>query len=110
MAPSIGRIVHYKLTEDQATQINRRRTSSSSIGKRMAAGAWPEGAQAHIGNVQAGNQTLPLLIVAVWPDEYGHGIPGVNGQVFLDGCDTLWVTSAKEGTLPGEWQWPPRVE
>lgn len=36
-----------------------------------------------------------------WQDE-----PGINGQVFLDGNDTLWVTSADEGTEPGQWSWP----
>lgn len=109
MQPTIGRIVHFTLTEQQATEINRRHSSGKSIAARMSVKEWPEGAQAHIGNLHTGNQTLPMLIVAVWPDEYGPGIPGVNGQVFLDGNDVLWVTSAVEGTLPGQWQWPPIV-
>ena len=44
------------------------------------------------------------------PKEHGPDFDGVNGQVFLDGNDSLWVTSAKEGTTPGTWCWPERVE
>ena len=47
--------------------------------------------------------------VRVLGAEYGPGVPGVNGQAFLDGNDVLWVTSAREGTEPGQWSWPPRV-
>jgi hypothetical protein len=64
VVPTIGRIVHYRLSADDAAQINRRRTSGVSIATRMKtfAGAvespavvygWPEGAQAHIGNAVA---------------------------------------------------------
>ena len=35
---------------------------------------------------------------------------GVNGQVFLDGDDSLWVTSIKEGTESGTWEWPKKEE
>jgi hypothetical protein len=35
---------------------------------------------------------------------------GVNGQAFLDGDQTLWVTSAPQGDWPGSWDWPERVE
>ncbi|MFA6242689.1 MAG: hypothetical protein WC655_17250, partial [Candidatus Hydrogenedentales bacterium] len=70
--------------------------------------AWPTGAQAHIGNHASAGEVVPLLVVKVWPDEYGAGIPGVNGQAMLDGNDALWITSAKEGTEPGTWAWPTR--
>ena len=111
MEPSVGRIVHFKLTVSQTEQINRRRTSSGSISERMKAEppAWPACAQAHIGNHATDGDIVPMLIVRVWPHEFGEGIPGVNGQAFLDGNDALWVTSAREGTDPGQWQWPPRV-
>lgn len=98
MQPSVGRIVHYTLTEANAERINRRRTSEDV-----------RGAQAHVGNFARTGDVLPLLICRVWPDEYGPGVPGVNGQVFLDGNDQFWVTSAKEGTEPGTWAWPPRT-
>lgn len=108
MKPTTGRTVHFRLSADQANQVNRRRTDSASIRERMSTGAWPAGAQAHVGNYASEGDVVPLVVVRVWPDEYGPGVPGVNGQAILDGNDQLWVTSAKEGSLPGEWFWPPR--
>ena len=108
-APSIGRIVHYKLSADNEQAINRRRTTGNAIADRIAEEKWPLGAQAHIGNTAREGDVVPLMIVRVWPDEYGVGVPGVNGQAFLDGNDALWVTSAREGDGPGQWSWPPRV-
>lgn len=100
--PSIGRIVHYTLTKDDAERINRRRTSGGSIAQRIGDGKWPEGAQAHIGNTSSENDTRPMLVVQVWPDGK------VNGQVFLDGNDSLWVTSIEQGDKAGSWSWPRR--
>lgn len=97
---TIGRIVLYRLREQDAKAINRRRSAERGA-------HWPDGAQAHFGNpVQAG-EVYPMVVCRVWPNEYGTQ-PGVNGQVILDGSDSLWVTSAKEGDLPGEWSWPVR--
>lgn len=107
--PSVGRIVHYRLSSEDANAINRRRTNASSIAERMDVNAWPKGAQAHIGNSEGAGAVLPLVICRVWPDEFGPGVPGVNGQVLLDGNDQLWITSAKEGTESGQWSWPPRT-
>lgn len=109
--PSLGRIVVYVLSEQDAEQINRRRTNGKSIQERLAQQppAWPAGAQAHIGNYASAGDEVPCLIVHVWPDEFGSGISGINGQAFLDGNDSLWVTSVKEGTEPGTWHWPARV-
>lgn len=111
MAPTTGRIVLYTLSEDNATAINRRRTDSRSIRDRMDAAPpqWPAGAQAHIGNSAHEGDVVPLLIVRVWPNEYGHDVPGVNGQAMLDGNDALWITGAREGTEPGTWAWPART-
>lgn len=136
MTVTIGRTVLYTLTAGDAKAINRRRTTGTSIAERMKAyvspdisgpprvpsdeplpppveairiAAWPAGAQAHIGNTAAEGDIVPLVVVRVWPNEYGEGIPGVNGQAFLDGNDVLWVTSAKEGTEPGTWAWPART-
>jgi hypothetical protein len=108
---SIGRTVHYRLSEDDAKAINRRRTNGREIAERMKADPprWPAGAQAHIGNSASEGDTVPLVVVRVWPHEFGQDVPGVNGQAFLDGNDALWVTSAKEGTGPGTWAWPPRA-
>ena len=105
MKPSIGRIVHYILTSQDVGAINRRRVSGVGHGPN-----WPAGAQAHVGNPESTGEHVPMIICAVWPNEHGPNFDGVNGQVFLDGNDSLWVTSAKEGTEPGTWHWPERVE
>jgi hypothetical protein len=110
MKPSVGRIVHYSLTEQDAQQINRRRTDGPSIAERIKAAIWPIGAQAHIGNsVQAGD-VFPMVITRVWPSERGM----VNGQVLLDGNDTFWAISREQVAADstdknGLWFEPPRV-
>jgi hypothetical protein len=109
MSISQGRTVLYVLSQQDADQINRRRTSNAAIRERIMTKGWPEGAQAHIGNPAAALDTYPMVVVRVWPDEFGPGVPGVNGQVFLDGNDALWVTNVREGTEPGTWYWPVRV-
>lgn len=111
--PSIGRIVHYRLSADDAVQINRRRTTSASIAERLtfspgglAPGAWHLGAQAHIGNEAKEGDVRPMMIVHCWgttPESC------VNGQVFLDGNDVLWATSVSVGEGPHTWSWPPRA-
>ena len=99
-----GRIVHYRLTEEDAERINRRRTDSASIRDRMAQQQWPVGAQAHIGNAVTPGDYCPMVVVRCW-----DGTTRVNGQVFLDGNDTYWVTSAELGAIAGTWCWPPRT-
>ena len=111
--PTIGRIVHYKLTDDDAAQINRRRTTPKSIADRMKDGvpmhetitAWPAGAQAHIGNDVAKGDVFPMLIVRVWGSSAESA---VNGQVFLDSNDVFWATSRTVGDQPGQFMWPTR--
>jgi hypothetical protein len=110
MKPSIGRIVIYKITDEQAKQINRRRTDGASIAERIKSEKWPIGAQAHIGNSAYPGEGYPLIAVRIWPDEYGPGVSGVNGQVLLDANDVLWVTSVGEGNENGQWHWPARME
>ena len=120
--PSVGRIVHFRLTAEQAEQINRRRTTGGAIAERIRQGSWSIGAQAHIGNHVGEGSVVPMIVTAVWPDEFVNGwladhqpkttyesTFGVNGQVLLDGTDSLWVTSAPQhSALPGCWFWPPR--
>ncbi len=103
MTPTIGRIVIFKLTDEQKNQIRERRTTEQWIcGVR-------HGTKVFEGNPLEIGDEVPLIIVRVWPNEFGEGTPGVNGQALLDGNDTYWVLSAKEGTEPGEWHWPERV-
>ena len=115
--PTIGRIVHYRLSADDATAINRRRTTGHSIAERMKVQisqvecitpllGWPTGAQAHIGNEAKEGDTFPMLITQVWGDT---PTCAVNGQAFLDGNDVLWVTSASVGEGPRTWSWPSRT-
>lgn len=108
MPPTIGRIVLYALTAEDALKINRRRTTGASIAERIAAPVWPIGAQAHIGNPVSVGQEFPLMVVAVRPLTFI-----LNGQVFLDGNDVLWVVDAEQGppgdAVQGKWRWPPRV-
>lgn len=97
---SLGRIVHYKISEQDALEINRRRTNSYKIQEQVEAGKWSIGSQAHIGNEVSAGQTFPMIIVAVWSDTL------VNGQVFLDGNDSFWALSRSKGNGVGEWRFP----
>lgn len=103
MKPTIGRIVIYTLTERDADEINRRRTTGTHIRQRIEKNEanvthWPIGVQAHIGVPASAGEEFPMIIVRVMGD-------AVNGQVLLDGNDSLWVTSK----VKGDWQWPTRV-
>lgn len=113
---TIGRTVHYVLTEDDADKINRRRTDGQSISDRLKPienwkvdefplSRWPEGAQAHIGNSVQGGMEFPAIVVRDWNSE------SVNLQVFLDGNDVYWATSVhqSEESFPGNWHWPELV-
>lgn len=105
MKPQVGSLVLYRVTFGEAMQASRRRLGLDPHGP-----AWQRGAQAHVGNpVQAGD-ALPMVVTRVWRDEFGPGRPGVNGQVFLDGSDSLWITDAREGGTEGCWSWPPPQE
>jgi hypothetical protein len=87
--PSIGRIVHYKPSVEDVQAINQRRLEDPTSGNRI-----------NIGDV------FPMMITRVWGNE---PTSAVNGQVFLDGGDVLWVTSVSFGEGPRKFVWPPRV-
>ncbi len=101
MNATLGRIVHYVLSAQDAEQINRRRTTGPAIAERIPSGAWPVGAQAHIGNAAREGQHVAAIVVAPNSDT-------CNLQCFLDGNDAFWALSAREGTEPGTWHWPER--
>ena len=85
--PTIGCIVHYRLSEQDAEKINQRRAVDSGAGNRAVV-----------------DQVFPAMVVRTF------GGPAVNLQVFLDGDDTYWATSRSEGDEQGgHWHWPPRV-
>jgi hypothetical protein len=115
MTPSVGRIVHYMLSQNDAEQINRRRTSGASIAERIPSEKWPIGAQAHIGNRAEEGQVYPMLIVRVW-SATPNDVTAVQGQVFLDGNDVFWATSVSQvpsdisdDQKRGRWFAPPRA-
>lgn len=84
--PSIGRIVHYRLSDHDAKEINKQRVEAGHTGNRAEAG-----------------QTYPAMIVRTF------GGTTCNLQVYLDGPDTYWATSRAEGDQDFTWCWPPRV-
>lgn len=93
MQPTIGRIVHYRLSEQDA----------EFIGQRRAARASREGVNVQtLGNAVRAGDVFPAIVTRVWPS-------GCNLQVTLDGADGLWVTSRTEGTEPSTWSSPPRA-
>jgi hypothetical protein len=116
MQVTLGRTVHYTLTEADAVRINRRRTDGASIATRMARESqnlspphWPYGAQAHIGLPATAADILPAVVVYV-----NEPLQRCDLQVFLRGNDVLFVTDVKEGPDPqgnilGCWQWPARI-
>lgn len=91
----IGTVVSYTLTADDAASVNRRRATSSlsRLAHRVT-----DGVQLHVGNPAAAGGSYPMVIVRVWGED---DTAAVNGQVILDGTDTLWVTSVKAGEGPG---------
>ncbi len=101
--PTLGRIVLYTLSQADVDQILCRRVDRRSISERVRCGAWPYGAQAHIGSDVHAGDVYPMIIVRVW----GRApTSAVNGQVFLDGSDVLWVTSVTAGVGHGSFSWP----
>lgn len=98
--PSIGRIVHYRLTEGDVEAIETRtpqyRTGTSSLGGEYSV--------FQRNPVHAG-QDYPALVVAV----FDPSVTTANLMVQLDGHGQYWATSRTEGDEPGHWHWPPRV-
>jgi hypothetical protein len=84
--PTIGRIVHYRLSSDDVARVRALPT-------------------VHINPVNTGD-TYPAVVVRVFETATNGE---ANLQVLLDGQAQLWVTSAKPGDGPGTWSWPPRV-
>ncbi|MFC3988708.1 hypothetical protein [Actinoplanes siamensis] len=84
--PTVGRIVHYTLTQHDADAIQARRAEAVTTA-----------------NMTGEGQTLPAVVVRTF------GGDAANLQVLLDGPDTYWATSRTEGEGPGHWAWPPRA-
>jgi hypothetical protein len=100
MMPTIGRIVLYRLTEQDAGKINKRRDDARK--NMLEHQARADGSQIHVGNRVNAGEEVAMVIVAV------HGPAMVNGKCLLDGSDDYWATSVKAGEGPGTWSWPVR--
>jgi hypothetical protein len=104
MIPTLGRIVHYTLSNDDAVSINRRRNHARLAMDMHRTSA--NGVMVHVGNDVKEGDVYPLVITKAWgPDETS----AFNGQLMLDGNDIFWVTSTQIGEGPGKCFWPPRV-
>lgn len=92
--PCLGTLLFYRLTAADAEKITAERKASAPIGDRH-------------GNTPAEGQVYPMTVVRIFS---GVVDDAVNGHVFLDGNDSLWVTSVHEGDGPGTWSWMPPHE
>lgn len=104
MIPTPGRVVEYTLSEQDVEQIKRRRDDARQSMKDGTVGN--TGFVLHMGNDVAEGETYPMVITRTWGTTEGSS---VNGQVLLDGNDTLWVTSVSEGDGPRHFRQFPRV-
>jgi len=84
MIPSVGRIVHYKLSGSDANDVNRLRADALSARSDHS----HLGFVVRVGNAAKAGDTYAMMIVKIWGD--AEQSP-VNGQVFLDGDDIYWV-------------------
>src|ERR1044071_7031827 len=85
--PTIGRIVHYRLSEQDAEAINRRRAGArnhNAAGVTLA--SQNLGAQIHVGNEAVAGQAFPAMVVRLYAANLDQTL--ANLQVFLDGNDT----------------------
>jgi hypothetical protein len=84
----IGLMVLYRLTADDASATNMRRDDALRNREN---------------SVSEGDR-VPMIITRVWLAAADSPWGSVNGQAFLDGNDSLWVTSVEEGDQPGQWE------
>lgn len=99
--PSVGRMVHYRLSQQEADEINtlRKQAWTDVRSKTSNRNTKP----ARQGNDVVEGTVCAAIVTAVWSDNC------VNLQVILDGNDSLWATSRSAGDQPGCWSWPERV-
>lgn len=102
MKPTLGRIVHYTLSERDATAINRRRRDAyASLSRPVGTARNGTGEIYHIGSsVQAGDVCAAVITQV--------GEKKVDLKVLLNGNDDLWVRFVEEGKDHEQWFWPPR--
>lgn len=108
--PTLGRIVLYAMTEQDAQRVNTKRDAAEAYIKAFKENPSRHGEMQHSGNKVRAGDVFPLVITRVWGTSAGSA---VNGQLMLDGNDTLWVTSTSVQVDPeqpaGRFTWPTRV-
>lgn len=105
MKPTLGRVVIYTLSEDDAKTINKRRADFEVEKRRIFNDPGSAlGYIGHFGNQVEAGMECAADVVRVWSEAT------VNLQVKLDGNDVLWRTSATLGDGPGKWAWPKRED
>jgi hypothetical protein len=87
--PTPGRIVLYRLTDDDARHITQQRAHNGVNGNFVREG-----------------DCYPAVVVKTFP---GNPADVANLKVLLDGEDNLWATSRHHGADPGMWAWPERA-
>lgn len=105
MIPTVGKVVIYRISAQDATAINQRRADARD--KLAWHHALRSGAQVHVGNTAQVGDEYPLMITKTWGDAEGSCF---NGQLFLDGNDLYWVTSTKMGDGPRECYLPRHLD
>lgn len=85
--PTLGRVVHYRLSEQDVQQITQRRARTGDTGQENRAG-----------------DICPAIVTNVWMT--GEA----NLKVLLDAQDDHWPPSRTEGDTPGTWSWLSRPD
>lgn len=93
-----GKLVIYQINEEDATEINRRRSDAIIHNANNA----HSGIQVYVGNDVYPGDLFPAIIIRVWQ---GPEFNSANLKVLLDGNDTWWVQSRTRGKQPGQWRW-----
>lgn len=105
--PTIGRIVHYSLSENDAESINKRRADTA---KHLEAHREAStGVQVHVGFEVTAEDVFPAIVVGTHEDS-----DNLDLRVLLNGTDILWSPDAPYSPYaaapePGSWFWPPRA-
>ncbi|MFG3438314.1 hypothetical protein ACGF0J_13815 [Nonomuraea sp. NPDC047897] len=91
-APTIGRIVHYKLSGHDVSMIDLHNMQSY-------------GGQGIVRSPVKLGDVYPAMVVRT----FEGAEKTANLQVLLDGNTSYWATSRSEGPDQGQWSWPPRA-
>lgn len=86
----IGRIVHYRVSQNDVATIQQQRKLFRALELDPLAG----------GNDVRSGEVFPAIVVKTFSPEQA------SLRVMLDGPDDLWTTSKTLGDSEGQWQWP----